>query len=597
MPFRLKMPRNLWFDHAVLGVLVATTAWLALTLARGPGELAAIWIGNGLLTGWLLMRRTGRWPGYVAVAFASELPARLLAGDAAGYAVSIALTNLVEALLVAGIVRRLVPDTRDPRSWTRLGGIATAATFFACALAGLLAAGISHVFNDQPVLRAFGAWFAAHVVGMTLVATATLVGHREGWRMFVARGRPWSLALTLALLVAVAIGVFANHYSVLFLTYPPLLLVAVRHRFAGVALGVIALALVASIATALGHGPLWDQDLDRAGRIALLQIYVAGGCLTTIPICLVLAERDRLAASLRDSERRYRMLADHSHDAISRVREDGERVYVSPSATEMLGWAPDQMLGPRWDIVHPEDRELQRQATAEAFATGLPRTDVYRLRHRDGHYVWVEAVSRRIPADDGSDRTELMVSARNIDQRVAVEQALEESRRELERQSRVDALTDLPNRRQFEERLGLALKRLQRHGTPIAVLCLDVDNFKHINDGYGHAVGDLVLQAFARRLCDSVRDTDLVARLGGDEFVILLEDVAPGGAETVARKVVATMAEPIDAAGNHLLASASIGIACTGEPVDASSLMTRADAALYVAKKAGRNRYHMAAAG
>src|SRR5690606_40279820 len=156
---------------------------------------------------------------------------------------------------------------------------------------------------------------------------------------------------------------------------------------------------------------------------------------------------------------------------------------------------------------------------------------------------------------DGSDRAELMVTARNIDQRVAAEQALAESRRELERQSRVDALTDLPNRRQFEERLALALKRLQRHRTPIAVLCLDVDRFKSINDGYGHAVGDAVLQAFARRLCDSVRDTDLVARLGGDEFVILLEDVAPGGAETVARKVVATMAEPIDAPGNRLLAS------------------------------------------
>ena len=597
MPIRLRLPRTMWFDRSVLAVLIAIAAWLSLTLARGPGELAAIWVGNGLLAGWLLMRRTSSWPGYVLVAYLAELPSRMLAGDAPGYALAIAFVNLLEALLVAGIVRHLVPDTRDPRSWMRLGSIATSATFFACALAGLLAAGIAHALNDQPFVRAFGAWFAAHVVGMTLVATATLVAHREGWGMFVARGRTWSLASTLALLVIVAIGVFANHYSVLFLTYPPLLLVAVRHRFAGVALGVIALALVAAIATALGHGPLWSEHLDLAGRIVLLQLYVAGGCLMTIPVCLVLAERDRLAASLRDSERRYRMLADHSHDAISRVREDGQRVYVSPSATEMLGWPPEQMLGSRWDIVHPEDRELQRQATAEALATGEPRTDIYRLRHRDGHYVWVEAVSRRIPADDGSDRAELMVTARNIDQRVAAEQALAESRRELERQSRVDALTDLPNRRQFEERLALALKRLQRHRTPIAVLCLDVDRFKSINDGYGHAVGDAVLQAFARRLCDSVRDTDLVARLGGDEFVILLEDVAPGGAETVARKVVATMAEPIDAAGNRLLASTSIGIACTDAPTDAPTLLARADAALYAAKKAGRNRYRMAAAG
>src|SRR5690606_718564 len=237
MPIRLRLPRTMWFDRSVLAVLIAIAAWLSLTLARGPGELAAIWVGNGLLAGWLLMRRTSSWPGYVLVAYLAELPSRMLAGDAPGYALAIAFVNLLEALLVAGIVRYLVPDTRDPRSWMRLGSIATSATFFACALAGLLAAGIAHALNDQPFVRAFGAWFAAHVVGMTLVATATLVAHREGWGMFVARGRTWSLASTLALLVIVAIGVFANHYSVLFLTYPPLLLVAVRHRFAGVALG------------------------------------------------------------------------------------------------------------------------------------------------------------------------------------------------------------------------------------------------------------------------------------------------------------------------------------------------------------------------
>ncbi|NZA27794.1 diguanylate cyclase [Luteimonas sp. SJ-92] len=591
---RPTLPRTYWADRSILAVLIASTAWLSLTLARGPGELAAIWVGNGILTGWLLSRRTATWPAYVLVAFVAELPARMLAGDEALYAVAIAASNLLEALIVAGAVRRLVPDTRDPRNWMRLGGIATASTLLAAAAAGALAAGVAHTLNAQPFLPALGSWFAAHVVGMVVVATMTLVALRERLRVFVAPHRRWDLVATLALLVAVATGVFLNSHAVLFLAYPPLLLMAVRHRFVGAALGVIALALVAAIATTLGHGPLWQQGLDDDGRIAVIQLYIAGGCLLTIPVCLAMAERDRLAARLRDSERRYRMLADHSHDAITRVRADGERTYVSPSVTEMLGWQPDQMQGPHWAIVHPDDRERQREAMADALATGQPRTDIYRLRHKDGQYVWVEAVSRAIPADDGSGRIDLMITARNIDRRVATEQALEESRRELERQSRVDALTDLANRRQFDERLSLACRRLQRHGNPIALLCLDIDHFKGINDGHGHATGDIVLQVFGKRLCDSVRDTDLVARLGGDEFVILLEDAAPASAETVARKILDAMARPVEAGDVQLTVSTSIGIACTAQPIDPATLLAQADTALYVAKNAGRNRYHVA---
>lgn len=593
---RLTLPRTYWADRTILAVLIATTAWLSLTLARGPGELAAIWVGNGILTGWLLSRRTSAWPGYLLTAFAAELPARMLAGDEAPYAIAMATFNLVEVLVVAGAVRRVVPDVRDPRNWMRLGGIATASTLVACTVSGMMAAGIVHAMHQQPFLPAFGGWFAAHVVGMVVVATMTLVALRERLRVFIAPGRRWDLVATLALLVAVAVGVFLNPHAVLFLTYPPLLLVAVRHRFVGAALGVIALALVAATTTTLGHGPLWQQGLGDAGRIAVIQLYIAGGCLLTIPVCLAMAERDRLARRLLESERRYRMLADHSHDAIVRVRGDGEPTYLSPSASEMLGWTPAEIGGLRWDLIHPDDRAHQHQAMAEALASGAPRTDIYRLRHRDGHYVWVEAVSRAVPADDASDRVDLMITARNINRRVAAEQALAESRRELERQSRVDALTDLPNRRQLDERLALALKRLQRHGTAVAVLCLDIDKFKLINDGHGHATGDAVLRAFGKRLCESVRETDLVARMGGDEFVILLDDAPPGGAEAVARKVMDAMANPIDAGDVQLAVTTSIGVAYARQPTDAATLLAQADAALYVAKEAGRNRYHVAGA-
>src|SRR5690606_15143474 len=286
MPRRLRIPRTYWADRTILAVLIAATAWLSLTLARGPGELAAIWVGNGILTGWLLSRRTATWPGYVLVAFLSELPARMLAGDAPSYAIAIASCNLVEVLLVAGMVRRLVPDIRDPGSWMRLGGIATGATLLACLLAGLLASAVAHVLHARPFLPTLAGWVAAHMVGMVVVATTTLVAHREGIGLFIARGRRWSLAAALALLLTVAICVFTAGYPVLFLTYPPLLLIAMRHRFAGLGLGVIALALVAAVATTLELGPFAQHALDPAARIALLQLYIAGACVMTIPVCL-----------------------------------------------------------------------------------------------------------------------------------------------------------------------------------------------------------------------------------------------------------------------------------------------------------------------
>src|SRR5690606_38021111 len=159
MPRRLRIPRTYWADRTILAVLIAVTSWLSLTLARGPGELAAIWVGNGILTGWLLSRRTTTWPGYLLVAFVSELPARILAGDQPHYAIAIAVCNLIEVLGVAAIVRHQVPDIRDPRSWPRLGGIATAATLAACAVAGLLAATVAYSLHAQPFLHAFARWY------------------------------------------------------------------------------------------------------------------------------------------------------------------------------------------------------------------------------------------------------------------------------------------------------------------------------------------------------------------------------------------------------------------------------------------------------
>ena len=173
---------------------------------------------------------------------------------------------------------------------------------------------------------------------------------------------------------------------------------------------------------------------------------------------------------------------------------------------------------------------------------------------------------------------------------------LRETQDRLEQLARIDSLTGLPNRRQFDERIAEGMARARRLGRSMAVMFLDIDHFKTINDSLGHAGGDAVLREFARRLLDSVRITDTVARLAGDEFVLLLEGVTNlADLDTLADKVVASIRPAFDVAGMPKAITTSAGIAVyDGSGIDAPSLLAQADRALYRAKQLGRDRYVIA---
>ena len=158
----------------------------------------------------------------------------------------------------------------------------------------------------------------------------------------------------------------------------------------------------------------------------------------------------------------------------------------------------------------------------------------------------------------------------------------------------MDSLSGVANRRYFEESLAAAFARSRRQGTALALLCLDIDHFKAINDNHGHPVGDEVIIAFARSLQSCVRGDDLVARLGGDEFVLLIENPSPESGENIARKLLAIMQEPVIVNGLSLNVSVSIGVAYSANTQSTKALMDLADQALYAAKAAGRSTYRTA---
>ena len=173
---------------------------------------------------------------------------------------------------------------------------------------------------------------------------------------------------------------------------------------------------------------------------------------------------------------------------------------------------------------------------------------------------------------------------------------LQNTQAQLELLARVDGLTGLPNRRQFDERIAEAMTRSRRTKQAMAVVFLDIDHFKSINDSIGHAGGDAVLREFARRLRACVRATDTVARLAGDEFVVLLDGIDGGSAfGRLAEKIVACIHPPFQVEGKALTVTTSAGMAVyEGGSQDAAEVLSLADAALYKAKKQGRDRFVLA---
>ena len=283
-----------------------------------------------------------------------------------------------------------------------------------------------------------------------------------------------------------------------------------------------------------------------------------------------------------------------------------EPLYVSPQIEGVLGYSPEEWIEEKlWPKrLHPDDRE--RVLTADGrFESGGEGsfTEEYRLLAKNGSAVWVreEAVVVR-GEGEGGDPGELLYwqgVITDVTERKALEQRLEHL-------ALHDPLTGLPNRTLFMDRLGHAVSRARRKGEKVAVLFVDLDDFKPVNDSFGHGTGDELLAAVAGRLGGVLRPSDTAARLGGDEFVVLLEDLgdageggdAEAGAERVAQRVAQELGEPFDLDGRRLSVSASVGVAVGGpDGAEPEDLLRAADAAMYRAKEGGKARYEVARGG
>ena len=297
------------------------------------------------------------------------------------------------------------------------------------------------------------------------------------------------------------------------------------------------------------------------------------------------AEIDRQLADARI--RHQASLLDKAQDAIL-VRDLEHRIiFWNKSAERLYGWNQLQVLGQSIETLLYEDPTQFRRATQAVLEQGEWTGEIVQ-RHRDGSTIEVEGRWTLVRGDDGQPQSILAINT-DIRQRKA-------SEREIQRLAFYDALTGLPNRMLLMDRMHQALATARRRQQGGALLFIDLDNFKQLNDTLGHDQGDLLLQQVAQRLNTCVRSVDTVARLGGDEFVVMLEELSPKPHELalhargVGEKILTMLAVPYALAGYQYRSTPSIGIApFTGEQSSVGELLKQADLAMYQAKTAGRN--------
>jgi diguanylate cyclase (GGDEF)-like protein/PAS domain S-box-containing protein len=326
---------------------------------------------------------------------------------------------------------------------------------------------------------------------------------------------------------------------------------------------------------------------EQARSLAAQSALVALG--TQVSLAL---ESNALTEELhrRSSEARFRSLVQHTHDLIIVLDSHATVIYQSPSIEQALGYTPEEIVGTRFDrLLLPDANSRLLHLLADGPSSFASDGEVIEcaLSHRNGSVRQFEILYTNLLDDDAVHG--IVLNGRDISERKAFEE-------QLEHQAFHDPVTQLANRALLNERVRHALARARRDSTELAVIFLDLDDFKTINDSLGHAAGDRVLLEVAKRLAMSIRVSDTAARFGGDEFAILLEDTTgPEEVADTAQRIVKHLMKPLHLEGKEIVVRASLGVSMLDHdsPADADELIRNADAAMYIAKRDGKGSYRL----
>ncbi|HXD53246.1 MAG TPA: EAL domain-containing protein [Solirubrobacteraceae bacterium] len=431
------------------------------------------------------------------------------------------------------------------------------------------------------------------------VAVLLLSDAVYGWRLLESQYTPGPLTMAGWAAFYALLGTAAMHPSMRMLSEagPQSSANLTRPRLALLACASLTVPMLVVLRRALGeHVDIYVLTGASAAMFSLVLLRMAGILRrheevtereAALRIELTAAELERR------SEDRLSALIKNSSDVVCILAADTTVQWASPSLHQTLGHDPDALPGRELlEIVHPEDcRRLRSLIGAIAGQPASQRSLVEFRVARAGEDGWrdVEALACNLLEEESVEG--IVLNMRDVSERKAFQD-------ELEHQAFHDTLTGLPNRALFRNRVEHALVGRRRDHLPVAVLFLDVDDFKYVNDSLGHAAGDEVLQELGRRLLDCMRPVDTAARLGGDEFAILIRDSESElHSIEIASRVMASLRAPIPLAGRDVTLPVSVGIAFSDRHMvsteDADELLRNADAAMYMAKENGKDNYQL----
>jgi len=499
-----------------------------------------------------------------------------------------ALAHLSEATIAALLMRRLLPKGEPVGSLKWLMGL----LFGVSVCAPLLGAGLGTLgmamAGHGDALHNFRNWYYSHSLGlMIFLPSLTVMIHSQRRRKLFLFDRPrWPVALGFPIAMAIAATVCFAQAAMPVLFVPILLLVVstVFVDLATLSVMYVILAVIGLWFVRSGMSPIGLSGHSVGRQLQFFQVYLATTALAIMPVTSAIQHMRHLLARLRESETRYRLLAENSTDIILSTDPMGNIRFASTSIQQLAKDQPKRLIGrPALRLVSPRHRRTVMSAYLRALEAkgnsieveflGLPTNTSPR---------WYEAHMRAVLDETG--QVENVVSVvRDMSERKAYENALA-------RAALTDELTGLPNRRLFLDTINGCITR----GQTGCVALIDLDYFKHVNDSYGHAAGDAVLRTFAVVARQGLRGTDMLARIGGEEFALLLPEANLETGERICARLGKALAEAVTIyGGQEIFVTTSIGLARLGENADAA--MAEADNALYAAKGAGRDRLAIAA--
>ncbi|MDW0117228.1 PAS domain S-box protein [Sporosarcina thermotolerans] len=299
-----------------------------------------------------------------------------------------------------------------------------------------------------------------------------------------------------------------------------------------------------------------------------------------------ITEKKVIEEALRNSEEKYRLITEHMTDLVTVVNEEGIITYASHSTYPALGFSPEDYLGkPVSYKIHPEDYPIVQKQARELFISKQNCDLEFRYRHRTKEWIWVESKGTYY---EEKGKGYLLIVSREIEERRSL-------REKLKSMAFHDELTGLSNRRLFHEKMSEVLEEAKLNNSKCALLYMDIDKFKWVNDHLGHSIGDVLLKQFANRVSGVLRKDDIFARQGGDEFLVLLPHIeSDKNAIATAERIVTSLRENWEIGEHEFNTTSSIGIAVFPKDGDSmDELLANADSALYEAKENGRNNYRV----